>query len=538
MIREDRNPEAPAPQPQNVLQSPARLLAIVVISILMTEIGLMFGFKLLPPHSALVENLLDGVLLIVLLTPVLYLFLFRPLRTYITELQQTQELLQQQRNLLKEQVLQRTAELSHSNDALRASLTEIDDLYQNAPCGYHSTDKDGMIVKINDTELSWLGYTREELVGKLRFYDLLTSESAVSFWENFSRLNKSGSLTGLEACLLTKDGRRISALINASAVRDEHGQYVMSRCTVYDISERKQTEVAQKRLNRALLLLSKCNTALVLAEEEQTLLDSICRLVVDTGGYLMAWVGFAESNAARSIRPVAMSGLANEYLNNNSITWADTELGRGPTGTAIRVGVTQINQDTLHNPAMAHWRDAALRVGYRSSIALPLSGKDHMLGALTIYSAEPGAFVADEIQLLEELANNLSFGIETLRVRAANAAAQQELYIHRRNLEELVAERTIELASAKREAENANTAKSRFLAAASHDLRQPLSALKLYVGVLKNKLDPREYALLKNMEECVSGLSDLLSKLLDLSKLEAGVVSPRVSDFAVDEMLN
>jgi PAS domain S-box-containing protein len=92
------------------------------------------------------------------------------------------------------------------------------------------------------------------------------------------------------------------------------------------------------------------------------------------------------------------------------------------------------------------------------------------------------------------------------------------------------------LKAAKAEAERANNAKSRFLAAASHDLRQPLSALKLYVGVLKNKLNPEDQELLMNMQECVSGLSDLLSNLLDLSKLEAGVVTPQVRDFDLDEM--
>lgn len=93
-----------------------------------------------------------------------------------------------------------------------------------------------------------------------------------------------------------------------------------------------------------------------------------------------------------------------------------------------------------------------------------------------------------------------------------------------------------ELKGAKATADKANNAKSRFLAAASHDLRQPLSALKLYTGVLKNKVEPDDRALLVEMDECVASLSDLLSKLLDLSKLDAGAVVPQVSDFHVDEL--
>ena len=81
---------------------------------------------------------------------------------------------------------------------------------------------------------------------------------------------------------------------------------------------------------------------------------------------------------------------------------------------------------------------------------------------------------------------------------------------------------------AKAEAEHANHAKSRFLAAASHDLRQPLFALSLYIGMLKNKLAPADAKLANNLNSCVSSLNELLTDLLDISKLDAGVVTPEV----------
>jgi signal transduction histidine kinase len=93
------------------------------------------------------------------------------------------------------------------------------------------------------------------------------------------------------------------------------------------------------------------------------------------------------------------------------------------------------------------------------------------------------------------------------------------------------------LQEAKTEAERANEAKSRFLAAASHDLRQPLSALALYVGMLENKLGPKDAVLHGNMKDCVGSLSDLLTDLLDVSKLDAGVVTPNPADFSICEML-
>ena len=181
------------------------------------------------------------------------------------------------------------------------------------------------------------------------------------------------------------------------------------------------------RLNRSFQLLSECNSALVHAENEQQLLVNICRLAVETGGYLLAWVGYAEHDDAKSVRPVAQSGYEEGYLDNINITWADTERGQGPTGTAIRRGTTVINQDCLMNPKMAPWRESAIRRGYQSSVALPLICDKQILGALTLYAAEPYAFGKDEEALLTELANDLAYGIQTLRARVEHDVVGKQL---------------------------------------------------------------------------------------------------------------
>lgn len=455
----------------------------------------------------------------------------------VTEKNRAKKLLEQERLHLEDEVQRRIAELTRANETLEALFRETDDLYQNAPCGYHSVDQDGNIVRMNDTELKLLGYTRNEVIGR-KMQELLSPAGQAAFREHFPRFKELGYIHNLEVEYVRKDGAYVPAMLNTSAVRDANGRFVMSRAMMFDMTERHQAARAQLRLNRALKLLSVGNTVLVRAQDEQGLLDSICRMVVEVGGYLMAWVGYAEHDADKTVRPVALSGYEEGYLSNVRISWADSELGRGTTGTAIRTETTQINQNIHSHPGMRPWREAALKRGYQSNISLPIICMGRALGALTIYAVEPDAFVADEITLLEELANNLAYGIETLRVRALKAEAEKELETYRRNLEDLVAQRTAELSAAKIEAERANNAKSRFLAAASHDLRQPLSALKLYVSVLKGKLEDTEPGLMTNMEECVGGLSNLLSKLLDLSKLEAGVVTPHASHFALDAVLN
>lgn len=191
--------------------------------------------------------------------------------------------------------------------------------------------------------------------------------------------------------------------------------------------ELRHSEAALRKRNRDLRLLSDCNMALVHADDEHKLLADVCRLCVEVGGYHMAWVGYADHDDARTVRPVAQSGHEDGYLDEIRISWADTEIGRGPTGSAIRTGRPCVVRNVASNESMRQWRDALIERGCRSSVALPLVCDAAILGALNIYSEEEGAFDIDEIRLLEELASDLAYGIVTLRTRTAHAEAKERL---------------------------------------------------------------------------------------------------------------
>ena len=190
----------------------------------------------------------------------------------------------------------------------------------------------------------------------------------------------------------------------------------------------QDSEAKMHRLNRELRAISNCNQTLLRATDEQSLLEETCRIVCEEAGYRMAWVAYAEHDEAKSVRPVAWAGAEEGYLVTVSITWADTERGSGPTGTAIRSGKTCCIQDFATDPRVAPWRESALQYGFRSTIALPLKDEHaNTFGSLTIHSAQPNAFTSEEIRLLEELAADLAFGIVTLRSRAARKQAEQKV---------------------------------------------------------------------------------------------------------------
>ncbi len=181
------------------------------------------------------------------------------------------------------------------------------------------------------------------------------------------------------------------------------------------------------RLNRAMKALGDSRKATILAGTEAAYLEEICRIVVEVCGFSMVWIGYAEYDAARTVRPVAQAGLGNDYLESVRISWDDNELGRGPTGTAIRTGRMTTCRNLATEPDFVPWREEAVKRGYASSLALPLLKDGLAFGALTIYTKETDGFSEGEIELLGELAEDLAHGIVSLRERSARAEAEKAL---------------------------------------------------------------------------------------------------------------
>ena len=188
-----------------------------------------------------------------------------------------------------------------------------------------------------------------------------------------------------------------------------------------------ESAAALRKANRAYRVLSEGNQALVRATDESALLQEVCRIVVEHGGYRFAWIGYAEQNEAKTVRPLARTGIEEGYLERLNVTWADTDHGRGPIGMAIRTGQPNVAQDILHDPRFEPGRAEALQRGYAASVALPLTGQGRTFGVLSIYATEAHAFDEPELKLLEELAGDVAFGIMTLRLRAEHERQEQAL---------------------------------------------------------------------------------------------------------------
>ena len=293
---------------------------------------------------------------------------------------------------------------------------------------------DGTVLSWNSGAQKIFGYSAAEMKGR-RVTTLVPPGFPDDVGWILGKINQGEHVEHYETLRLRKDGKKIPVSLTVSPVRDASGGIVGASTIARDITDRKEAEEQLRKnngdlqkLNRALLTLSSSNMILIHAREEQKLLQDICKTVVTVGAYQMVWVGFAEDDEQKTIRPVASAGFLEGYLDALPLTY-DGTCGC-PAGAAIQGGKPFIVQDIAGSPGNTLWHSEALKRQYASCIALPLMFNHRATGALSIYSAEQNAFTEDEVQLLTELAGDLSFGIMTLRTRSERDRAVEERQLY------------------------------------------------------------------------------------------------------------
>jgi PAS domain S-box-containing protein len=340
--------------------------------------------------------------------------------------------------------VQDITERKRAEEALHASEQRFRTLAEAMPQIVWSADATGALQYANPFALRYAG-VRTEDKGSWKWASFVHPDDLAAAEDAWRRARASGEGDQAEFRLRRADGECRWHLTRAVPLRNEKGEVIQWIGTATDIHEQKVAEqelerrvaertAEQKRLNRALHALSATDQAMVRALDESELLQETCRILVEAGGYRFAWVGLAEQDAAKMVRPVAHAGIEEGYLESVRITWADTVRGRGPTGTAIRTGRPSVCQNMLEDPRLAPWREDAARRGYASSCALPLVVSGQPIGALTVYSAHPNAFDTAEAELLAQLAVDLAFGVESLRTRAERQRAEEALKAERQRL--------------------------------------------------------------------------------------------------------
>ena len=432
-------------------------------------------------------------------------------------------------------------------EALRRSEERYRNVYNTAPLAFVIWDRDCCITGWNKCAEKFFGWSREEVIGR-NFFEFLIPQRTRPHVEEIVAGLLRGELPSTSINEnLTKGGEIVLCEWNNSILYDSEGRVEGAISLALNITDRRRSEEALWKVNRALKMLSECNHALIRAANEENLLHSICQIIVEEGGYRLAWVGIATQDEKKAVIPVAQAGYEDGYLESLNITWDDTERGRGPTGTAIRIKKPSIAKDIFHDPKFAPWRAEATKRGYASSIAIPLIDNDRALGALNIYATEADAFNEEEVKLLAQLADDLSFGIMALRTRVERKRAVAALQKAHDELETRVEERTAELVEAnaelKSEIENRKRLEKALVqrekletlgaiaAEVAHEIRNPLVS----IGGFARRLQER----FPNLPECVIILNEAqrLEKILTRIKNYLKPVEIRPQECSVNKII-
>lgn len=336
----------------------------------------------------------------------------------ITERKRTEEALRRLTTELERRVDERTAALKES----MARLETLREVVSRGPVVlflWRVAPGEWPVEMVSDNVAAVLGYTAEDFMsGRVSWPGITHPEDErrleaevghylehdIPEWSQEYRVTtRSGALCWIQ------DWNR--------PIKDARGTVTHIQGILVDVTVRKQAELAVTRNNRTLRVLAQCNQALVRATSEQALLDDLCRIIVEAGGYRAAWIGYAEHNPRKSVRLAAHAGFTGERFPHVHSPGTGAKSDDCPVRKAIRTCKPSVCRDTSKTPIPAACRRDILKRGCASALAMPLLTPETCLGALVVYATASDAFEDAEVALFQQLANDLSVGIMALRGR-------------------------------------------------------------------------------------------------------------------------
>lgn len=327
-------------------------------------------------------------------------------------------------------------ERKQDEEVLRDSEARFRSAFGNAPMGTALVDKKGIVLQANSRSTRIIGFTPNEIIGK-SIGDVTHPDDLSESMEKFIAL-MSGKIDSyqIEKQYRHKEKGFVWCRLSISSVKDKNNEPVHAIAHIEDISERKKSEAALLRYNRALEMVNQCNDTLIDATNREALLEQVCNIIVNTGGYRFAWVGYAQSDAEKSIMPMAKAGIESGYF-DEKISWEKQDGYCYPVAEAIITSkpVTIKNIKTASSSII--FRHATLERGYNSCTALPLIAEGQAFAAIVIYSSECEVFDDEELALLIKLADNLSFGIQSIMNRIVREEAEHSLRISEKKFRSL-----------------------------------------------------------------------------------------------------
>ena len=328
-----------------------------------------------------------------------------------------------------------------AEDAHQKAEQQYREIFENASEGIFRLEPGGRLLAVNAAGAKIFGFESPEEAFRV------TKGSTLEFWADqhdreacVMALERDGAIYRFPCRMKRRDGTPIWTAVTERKFTGPDGKSLYYQGFIEDITEQKALEVDLAAKVRELHVLSEMNSALLHAKTEEELLTEYCRIVVEVGGYRMAWVGFAEEGPEKRIISVAHYGHEDGYLKIINATWADTERGQGPASRCIRTGKIAVARDIAADPNLAPWHEEAAKRGYMSCIAIPFRQFEGEMACLTAYGVRVSRWSDSERRLMDQVASALGFGIKTLRTALAKAQYQESLHTSLAQTIEVIAE--------------------------------------------------------------------------------------------------
>ena len=406
-------------------------------------------------------------------------------------------------------------------------------------------DAEGHIISTSKSFTDITGYAESENLGRqCTFLQGPLSDAKTISSMNLAMLRH--EVFRGEILNYRKDGSTFWNKTSISPILSENGQLMHFVGAMEDITAAKMAELEvirsnaeEQRLNRSLSMLRVCDAVIARAQDENQLLIDLCKAISNNSERTITWAGLVCAVGGNSIQPVAHHGQAGQELSHIKTAWSQEQAEEhSSTMLAIQTRLSQISSSQLGDPIHALWYKVVQSLRPHSVASIPLLNGDLLIGVLVIHCGDTNAFDATQMNLYEDLAQNIVFGIMNLRLRS-------ELSRHQMHLEELVHERTLEievlnasLLQEKLEANAANNAKSDFLSNMSHELRTPLNAvLGLTSLMAQTPLSRRQLDYAEKIQMSANTLRTLIDDILDLSKIEANELHMENAPFSLHDLL-
>ena len=296
-------------------------------------------------------------------------------------------------------------------------------LFGHAPDIVLALNAEGRIVEANEAAIRAYGYSMDELRA-LTLRDLHTSEEPIRSDQQWP-MGSASERVLFETVHQRKDGSTLP--VEVSGYTFEIEGRPLRQAFIHDISRSKKLQRDHNRLARIQRVMQQATRILLQANSDRDLFQGMCDTIIDAGSYRLVAIGIGDRDERHTLRYIASAGRGDGFLDRVDGTWGADPQRRGLAGNAIRLGTVQVGSAFATNPDFATWRDAAAVRGLRSGVALPLRVAGEVLGALSIYSDEPDAFDSQELELLEMLADDISYGLDGLRERQSNQLLRLEI---------------------------------------------------------------------------------------------------------------